>query len=75
MLGTGVYINVGADRAGLCDESEFGEFLNQLSRNRGSLAVENNHFGVFESHGKLAQSFDGIGVNLCLKGVKFAGAI
>ena len=63
-LGTCRNINVAANLAGLCNELEPRELLDQLARDLGPFTDQHDDVRIFEPHRKLTQPFDRVGVDL-----------
>ena len=58
-----------ADLPGLGDQLQSREFLYQLPGDLGSLPDQHNDVCILQPHRKLAQPFDGVGVDLGCVGV------
>ena len=54
-LGAGVDVDVAADPAGLRDELELGQLLDQLARDLGALADQHDHVGVLAAAPRAAR--------------------
>ena len=62
--GAGLDVDVRADAAGLRDQLELGQLLEQLPREVGALADQHQHVGVAQPHRELADALDGVGEDL-----------
>jgi len=63
-FGTSRHIDVASDLAGLRNEFELGEFVQQLACDVGALTNQHQYFGITQPHRQLANALDGVGVNL-----------
>jgi len=75
VVGTCLHVQVGAGLADLGDQLEFGQFLNQLARQRGALPNQHNHIRIAQTHGQLTHAFDCVGVDLGVEPVQAGSAL
>ena len=72
--GAGVDVDVVADLAGLGDQPQLGQLLEQLARKARAFADQHQHLGVAQPHRQLADALDGIGEHLRVQVAELGGA-
>ena len=73
--GAGLDVDVRADPAGLRDQLELRQLLEQLAREVGALADQHQHLGVAQAHRELADALDGVGEDLGVEVLQERGAL
>ena len=66
---------MGASLARLGNQLEPGQFIEQLARDLGALANQDDDIRVAQSNRELTHALDGVGIDLCVEGIKQLGAI
>ena len=65
----------GPTRAGLRDQLQLGQLLEQRAREVRALADQHQHVGVAQPHRELADALDGVGEDLGVVGLQLRGAL
>jgi hypothetical protein len=65
---------MGASLARLGNQLEPGQFIEQLARDLGALANQDDDIRVAQSD-ELTHALDGVGIDLCVEGIEQLGAI